>query len=192
MIKAELRLKHIQQRKSISEAKRQYASSLIFHRLLPLLEGVQVVGMYVSLKHEVDTRGLLEWCWTQGKRVAIPKVTSQGLVFVEMHNLTLTRRVGKLGVVEPLVSDPIDAPIDLMVVPMLAFDDQAYRLGYGGGYYDRYLSSYQGVSVGVCFDFDHERDLPRESHDVPCDLICTNKRWIEGKQGIMKTIGVST
>jgi 5-formyltetrahydrofolate cyclo-ligase len=192
MLKADLRLKHIHQRKSISEAKRQYASSLIFHQLLPVLDGVHVVGMYVGLKHEVDTKGLLEWCWSQGKRVAIPKVTPQGLVFVEVKDLTHTRRVGKLGLIEPIDSTPIDEPIELMLVPMLAFDDQAYRLGYGGGYYDRYLKTYEGLSVGLCFDFGHEANLPREAHDVPCDVICTNKRWIEGKLGIMKTIGVST
>lgn len=192
MLKAELRLKHIQQRKSISEAKRQYASSLIFHRLLPVLEGAKVVGIYVSLKHEVDTKGLLEWCWSQGKRVAIPKVTPQGLIFVEVQDLTHTRRVGNLGISEPMHATPIDVPIDLMLVPMLAFNDHAYRLGYGGGYYDRYLKTFKGLSVGLCFDFNHEADLPIEGHDLPCDVICTNKRWIEGKLGIMKTIGVST
>ena len=65
--------------------------------------------------------------------------------------------------------------IDVIIVPLLAFDEKRKRLGYGGGYYDRYLKDFKGLKIGVGFEAQKNTDLPEEEHDIPLDIIITEK-----------------
>jgi len=102
-----------------------------------------------------------------------------------MHAHVLTSmndlQEGLLGIPTPSKESPIIAPqdIDLVVVPCLACDTSGYRIGYGGGYYDRYLASArQATSVALCRESLLLEQVPREAHDIPVDIVITNARII--------------
>ncbi len=187
MDKSDLRRKHIQLRQQISEETRQRLSSLIFTKLQTYIEHHHSFGVYISTQHEVDTRHLIDDLFRQGKKVCVPRVTSNGMIFVEIHSLAETN-LNRMGILEPIDTKPCIEP-DVMIVPMLAYNHQGYRLGYGKAYYDGYLRDYRGIKIGICFDFNEEEGLIEENHDVACDLIFTNGRDIIIKLDIMMSLG---
>ena len=176
MDKSDLRLKHLKIRKDISEAARKHMSSLIFIKLQAHLQQYQSVGVYLSTALEVDTSTIIEYLWTQKKKVCVPKIVHKKMVFVDYDRYTPTKET-RMGIKEPMHSH-LSEPVELMLVPMLAYNNQAYRLGYGKGYYDAYLKSYDGLKLGLCFDVNKECLLIQESHDIACDLILTNSEDI--------------
>lgn len=187
MDKSDLRRKHIQIRQQISEETRQHLSSLIFTKLQKYIDPHHSFGVYISTQHEVDTRHLIEYLFRQGKRVCVPRVTSNGMIFVEIQSLEETS-LNKMGILEPTATKPCSDP-DVMIVPMLAYNHKGYRLGYGKAYYDGYLRDYHGLKLGICFDFNEDEGLIEENHDVACDLILTNGRDIIIKLDIMMSLG---
>ncbi len=149
-------------------------SALIFKRLLSDLERFEHIGIYISMAHEVDTRKIIAWCFEHNKKVYDPKVLKDGMIFVQIQSLdecTLNR----MGILEP-ISNHASEGIQLMSVPMLAFNERKHRLGYGKAYYDRYLQSHPCMKVGICYDANLEPLLIESSTDVKLDKILTEKR----------------
>ena len=133
--------------------------------------------VYWSVGSEVDTHRIIEDALNRGKKVALPKCTdSQGnMQFYYINSLTdLTE--GMYGVMEPIadvIADDYTAE-SLCLVPALSFDSDGYRLGYGKGYYDRFLSRFTGVSFGLCYEESLSDKLPRDIYDKKVDYIVTN------------------
>ena len=174
MDKPSLRIKHLNLRKSLSAENHQVFSALIFKRLLSDLERFEHIGIYISMAHEVDTRKIIAWCFEHNKKVYVPKVLKEGMIFVQIVSLdecTLNR----MGILESISSQASDG-IQLMIVPMLAFNERKHRLGYGKAYYDRYLQSHPCMKVGICYDANLEPLLIESSTDVKLDKILTEKR----------------
>ena len=149
-------------------------SALIFKRLISDLERFEHIGIYISMAHEVDTRKIIAWCFEHNKKVYVPKVLKEGMIFVQIESLdecTLNR----MGILEP-ISNQASEGIQLMIVPMLAFNERKHRLGYGKAYYDRYLQSHPCMKVGICYDANLEPFLIESSTDVKLDKILTEKR----------------
>ena len=149
-------------------------SALIFKRLLSDLERFEHISIYISMAHEVDTRKIIAWCFEHNKKVYVPKVLKDGMIFVQIQSLdecTLNR----MGILEPISNQASDG-IQLMIVPMLAFNERKHRLGYGKAYYDRYLQSHPCMKVGICYDANLEPLLIESSTDVKLDKILTEKR----------------
>ena len=85
-------------------------------------------------------------------------------------------KAGAFGIPEPTGSEePDNFSASLCIVPALSFDENGYRMGYGGGYYDRFLRGYDGISVGICYD-DFLGEIPREEHDLPVDILVTETK----------------
>ena len=84
---------------------------------------------------------------------------------------------GKFGLTEPVPSASLYVPMvrDICIVPALSYDREGYRLGYGGGYYDRFLSSFPGIKIGICYSENIEKRLPRGRYDVCVDMLLTEK-----------------
>ena len=124
---------------------------------------------YASLPDEVDTWRILQRAWQTGKTVAMPRCAKDGnMAFYRvtgMHEL----QSGMLGISEPAASCAPYVPSadDLCIVPALAFDRSGHRLGYGGGYYDRYLSRFPMITVGLCYPNCLAEQLPAEPFDIP-------------------------
>ncbi|MDY4105305.1 MAG: 5-formyltetrahydrofolate cyclo-ligase [Oscillospiraceae bacterium] len=146
--------------------------------ILAQIQGSEVYGkakrlfLYYSRPGEVDTHALLARAVSDGKTVALPVSAPGGEM--TFYRYTGTLRPGLWNIPEPKPSDPMEpSPEDLMIVPGLSFDRMGYRLGQGGGYYDRYLTAHPAVTAGVCRARFLRDAVPRDWNDRPVRYIIT-------------------
>ena len=170
MNKAQMRRNLLQEQRVNSEK-----DSLIQKNLLSLKDFIEadLLLIYVSMGTEIDTLKLIDRCFGAGKRVAVPRVNTAGMAFFEISSLRETE-LGKFGISEPLKTCK-NAQISsntFCVTPALACDLQGFRLGRGGGYYDRFLADYKGKSAVLCYS-ENVIALPVEAHDIAVDFIIT-------------------
>ena len=127
---------------------------------------------YMSYNQEVRTLPILEQALRDGKRVAIPKCYGAEMRFIWMENLSKTAK-STCGIPEPIFDDPIaDDPSALVLMPGMAFDTAGHRIGYGGGYYDKFLADEpEHPTVALCYDFQVLEHLDTEQFDIPVDLV---------------------
>lgn len=172
-------------RKGIPDEEKHEMSRSIMERLFDLEEfhNAKTVAFYLSKKDEVDTWAMVEEA-AQGKEVLLPIVKEKSLKFVYYEKNGKMRR-GPYGIMEPVGEEFAGGIMDLMVVPLAAADRGGNRIGMGKGYYDRYLNG-EGpkpkVLAGLCFDFQVMGNVPAEAHDVPLNIIITNKETIRVKR----------
>jgi 5-formyltetrahydrofolate cyclo-ligase len=124
---------------------------------------------------EVQLDSLFPICWEGGKRTCIP-VYNEVLKIYEMAEITPTTEfiTGHYGIREPVSPQLVPlSEIDLITVPGIAFDRSGNRLGRGGGFYDRMLSSFEGSTIAVAFDFQIYDQVPVEPHDKPVHAVIT-------------------
>jgi 5-formyltetrahydrofolate cyclo-ligase len=172
MLKSDLRVKHLNKRNELSVEERDRFSTLIFNRLIKVAQVYQRIGVYISMNHEVDTRQFIQWCFSQNKQVYVPKIVEKRMIFIEIHSLDECIH-NKMGILEPTSNQETEDKIELMIVPMLAFNQKNYRLGYGKGYYDQYLSKHNVITLGICFRCNLDNELIEEEHDVKLAQIFT-------------------
>lgn len=140
------------------------------------------IYLYVSYNQEVDTKFMINKVLKDGKRVAVPRVIDEVMEFHEITNLNQLS-VGAFGILEPNVenlvsNDPVWKTKNIMIVPGLAFDKQGGRIGYGGGYYDRYIQKYRDqiqLKLALAYDFQVFEHIETESFDENIDGIITDK-----------------
>jgi 5-formyltetrahydrofolate cyclo-ligase len=141
-----------------------------------VFQRAQVVLIYLPMKSEVDLRPLLER--HPEKEWLVPRIIPEAEHSMVFHPYDPNRLVQHpFGMAEPAADLPVipAAKIDLALVPGLAFDRQGWRLGYGGGYFDRFLKDFSGASLGVVFDALLLENLPRNEYDVAMNWIVTEK-----------------
>ena len=147
---------------------------------LPSFARAATVLCFSSVRNEVRTRGIQDAAWRVGKRVALPRVVDEDLSLLEVRpNTELV--AGAFGVPEPpRSSDPIEpGDVDLAMIPALAVDPRGYRIGYGGGYYDRLLPRLtKARSCALAFDFQLVAEVPELEFDAPVDIVVTDARVI--------------
>ena len=176
-----------ERRRGISPDARAEWESCIRNRVRNILEqiGADTILSYISIPEEVDTRVLLTDWLAEGNNVLAPAVTADKAL--TWHPLTQLESLkpGAYGIPEPpepSTPRPFD-PQTPVLVPCLAFNDQCHRIGYGGGYFDRFLAAHKGISIGLAFECQRF-DFLREPHDVPVNSVVTEKRVYEGtRQG---------
>ena len=137
-----------------------------------------LVLCYVSVASEADTRALLSHCFAVGRRVAVPRCEPKGVMrFHEVRSLQ-SLRPSPLGIPEPDADLPVPefGKKTLCIVPGLLFDLCGHRIGYGGGYYDRFLAAFPGKTIGLCHEALLCRALPHEPFDCPVQCIITEQR----------------
>lgn len=178
--KAEIRKIYLKKRSSISIDEKTESDQIITENIVNMQEfqTCQTLLIYVSTEDEVNTRDIIHIALDKGKKVAVPRTYPSELVmeFYEIRSLD-DLKPGRYGILEPnpisekRVSDMANA---LCLVPGLCFDDCGNRLGYGGGYYDRFLQNFSGVAAGLCRSIQlYEGRLPCEANDIPVRLIVT-------------------
>lgn len=151
----------------------------IFDKVIDLSREISAkkIFCYASMVSEVDTKRILSYYISKSETTLYVPYTDSEMKLkrlISCENLS----VDKLGNL-PLAaysSEFYDGDVDMTVVPMLAFNANLYRLGYGGGYYDRFLSSHKTVAVGIAFDEQETELLEVEKHDIPLDYIVTPMR----------------
>jgi 5-formyltetrahydrofolate cyclo-ligase len=188
--KKKIREKCLSQRAQISNTKVSNWSKKIKNKFfdLPQLETAKKVMAYASMRKEIETFELLEELLEKGYFVYLP-YTRQDIVDLgtaQINNLDKDLKDGVFGVQEPVAKirdEEVPVDFDIIIVPGACFTAQGYRIGYGGGYYDSFLAKHANgaLKVGFCYDCFIVDSIPVEDHDVPVDLIITEKRIINIK-----------
>lgn len=168
-------------RAQIREKKRAMTEEEIVSRSMALTEKflstdayrqAKTIYGYLSYNQEVQTGPLLAQALKDGKAVAVPKVCGEEMRFILMTDLDAVAK-GYAGIPEPIADGPIaQDPTALVLMPGLAFDRQGRRLGYGGGFYDKFLAAEPNhPKIALCYDFQLLPALETDSHDIPVDLV---------------------
>lgn len=127
---------------------------------------------YVDYNHEVSTRPIIEAAWKAGKQVAVPKVVGKDMVFYQLESYDQLEE-GYFGIPEPARGTIVDWENPLMIMPGVAFDKQKHRVGYGGGFYDRFLETHHIPTIAVAFSFQIMEEVPVEPTDILPGAIVT-------------------
>ena len=175
MSKRDIRLEVLEKRARMSPEERASKSRAIGDRLMKtgLWADAKTVFLYMSLPGEVETDRLIAEAWSQGKQVAVPKVTEEGLVFSKLDSFEELSE-GSFHVREPREIREISDGRALVIMPGVAFDIKCNRIGYGKGFYDRYLFEHrEHPAVALSFDFAVYSKIPSGPHDIKPGLIIT-------------------
>lgn len=141
-------------------------------RRLDLYQNAKTVYGYLPYNQEVRTVPMLEQALRDGKKVAVPKVCGDTMRFLYLTDLNAVAK-GYAGIPEPIADEPVaHDETALVLMPGLAFDPQGHRMGYGGGFYDKFLAQEPNhPTVALCYDFQMLPHLETESHDIPVDRV---------------------
>jgi 5-formyltetrahydrofolate cyclo-ligase len=131
----------------------------------------KVVGAYFAFGSEVTTELIIERATILGKKVALPRVEEDKITFYELSSTKSLIR-GRFGIMEPPPYGQM-SDIDILVAPGIAFDKKGNRLGYGKGFYDRFLSGKRTFSIGLAYGFQLLENLPHDTHDKRLDAIAS-------------------
>ena len=171
-------------RKSLDSAEKAIKDHKIAENLFSLKEfaSAKCFLCYISEKTEVDTQNIISRLFELNKCVAAPRVRdSEGnMDFYEITSLSQTQR-SAFGVREPMVDKCqklVDFSDSVCIMPALTFDKNGYRLGYGKGCYDRFLSSYNGLKIGICYENFVFDKLPKDRFDIAADIVVTENEII--------------
>lgn len=146
-------------------------------RTIPEIATATAILTYVALPHEIQTLPLIEQWRVEGKRVFVPSFADRNSSMAWCV-LTDTEELapGSFGVMQPRDATPETPPPHApVIVPGLAFTRTGHRLGRGGGHYDRFVATHRGLSVGLTSDAMLAGELPVEPHDVPVDVVVTDR-----------------
>ena len=177
-MKAELRKQVLQEMKSLSQEQKQAMDQALTDQFLkhPFYQEAKVIATYLSFPHEFQTQELIEQALRDGKKVLIPKTSPKGRMdFVVYDPQQLVKT--SFGLLEPQRDlEVVDASrIDLIHVPGLAFTTEGYRIGYGGGYYDRYLEHFAGHTLSTIYPCQIQDFIP-ENHDISVQEVLIDER----------------
>lgn len=166
-------------RMSLSNEEYSYKNTLIYNKIInsEWYQNADTILIYVSFKNEVDTKNIIENSIKLGKAVAVPKIINGEMKFYYIDSLDELES-GYFGVQEPKdISRPFEKKSEygvIMLVPGLAFDKNNNRLGYGGGFYDRFLEKYEAFTVALCFKEQVLETIPTDKYDKRMDVIITD------------------
>lgn len=169
-------------RARLSPLERETHATTLVQRLLSLEEvaAAPSVLAFASISSEVSTTSLLRAVLEAGKTLFLPFVTDAGAMEAAAVNSLDELEPGYRGIPEPATKVPVPASsAGVVVVPGVAFDQRGGRLGYGGGFYDRFLAAAVGVTrIGICFETQIVDELPMLEHDQGVDIVVTEERTI--------------
>ena len=168
-------------RRTIRERKRAMTEEEIVSRSKKLGElfaqseaykAAKTIYGYLPYNQEVRTVPMLEQALKDGKRVAVPKVYGDEMKFLYLDDLSQVEK-GYAGIPEPIADEPVaDDDTALVLMPGLAFDPSGHRIGYGGGFYDKFLAAEPNhPTLALCYEFQMLPRLDTEEHDIPVDTV---------------------
>ena len=174
MDKKTLRKKIREQKRAMTPEQIETASAKLVEMFLQteLYRDAKTIYGYLPYNQEVRTVPILEQALADGKRVAVPKVYGEEMKFVYLTDLAQVE-TGYAGIPEPIADGPIgDDPTALVLMPGMAFTKAGQRIGYGGGFYDKFLAAEPDhPTIALCYDFQMVDQLPTEKFDIPVDLV---------------------
>lgn len=174
-------------RNSMLAAELDSLSTKIAQRLcgLPEVEEAKTISIYVHTGSEVRTMNILKWCLARGKRVIVPVTdrSNRRLIFSEVKNPEKELGPGTFGILEPKSEFLRPIPLEeaqVVLVPGVAWDRRGYRIGYGGGFYDRAINSLRRdpIKIGLSYEFQIVHRIPTTSYDRPVEKVATENRML--------------
>lgn len=178
--KGQLRKLALSKRDNTDTVYREKSGELIAEKLLmsPIVKSAELIMCYCSFRSEVPTGEIISALEAMGKKLCFPVCGKNGIMQAWHPENRDAWKAGMMGICEPDVEkseliNPED--IELVICPMVAFDGQRRRMGYGGGYYDRYLSAFEGESIGICYSENYCYRLCHGRYDVPLGAVLTDK-----------------
>lgn len=181
--KNRIRIECKKRRLEMTQAERQYADDIIFENIKSILDfrSIKTLYCYVSSPEiEVDTLNLIDLFLEKLIPVAVPKCVS-GSYTLEHFIITGMDQLkkGTFGIMEPdpLICERVSPPHEgVCIVPGLAFDAAGVRMGYGKGYYDRFLENFKGLKIGLCYESCfYSEGIPHDSFDAVMDIVVTDR-----------------
>ena len=176
-LKNEVRKRYIKIRKNIED--KELKSKIITEKIIQsdVYKNATIVALYKNLKSEVDTNLLIEYSIRLGKTIVLPKITNETMEFYKIDSINEQLIKSKFGVEEPsgekdnLINKE---NIDLIIVPGVCFDKEKNRMGFGKGYYDKYLENSNLITIGICFSEQILDKLPVTANDIKMEQIITD------------------
>ena len=160
-------------RNLLSDSAKEIAQEEGLKNLDVLLKDKRAVMLYMSFRSEIGTLDIIKSLINCGKRIYLPKVTGENIVPV-LYTGDFSK--GAFGVEEPIGDEADEKDIEAVVVPGLAFDPFGQRLGYGKGFYDRFLKNLNALKIGYCYDFQVVEKIDADEWDEPLDYVVTDKK----------------
>lgn len=177
MDKKELRKKYTKARAEVED--KEGKDKLIRKNLreLDIYKKAKSVFVFISYRSEVDTRGIIEDILADGKKLLVPLVKGSEMIAVEVKGID-DLEPNKMGILEPKSGDEV-TDVDLTITPGLAFDKRGYRLGYGGGYYDKFFAKVDTIRMGIGYSDQYVESLVHEDYDKALEYLLTEEGLIE-------------
>ena len=175
--KKDIRKRVLKQRNLINREEWEEKSRRICEKVTthPFFLNADAIYCYVDYKNEVCTRDILAQAWKLGKNVAVPKVNGEEMSFYYIDNMG-ELKAGYFGILEPTTTNTADDENVLVIMPGAAFDQNKNRIGYGKGFYDRYLERHpQHRTIALAFAFQMIEGIPSDTHDIQPDIIITEE-----------------
>lgn len=174
MDKKELRQMVRQKKRAMADEEIQMKSDLLEEKFLnsEAYRNAKAIYGYLPYNQEVRTVSMLQHALDDGKRVAVPKVYGDEMRFIWMTDLSQVAK-GYAGIPEPVADAPVaDDSHALVLMPGLAFDREGHRIGYGGGFYDKFLTEEpEHPTLALCYDFQVFQEVKTEEFDIPVDSV---------------------
>ena len=162
------------QKRAMTEEEIQLRSQKLAEKFLAsdAYRNAKTIYGYLPYNQEVRTTPMLAQALLDGKRVAVPKVYGEEMKFIYLDDLAKVEK-GYAGIPEPIEDGPIaDDESALVLMPGMAFDPQGHRIGYGGGFYDKFLAAEPNhPTLALCYEFQMLPQLETEEHDIPVDYV---------------------
>lgn len=173
-----LRVNIRKQLTAMPTAQMQQSDSALFQALmaLPQVEQAKTISLFWGITGlEPDTSRLIPQLLDMGKRICLPRIISDFGMELREYSPNCPMARTSFGILEPTIDCPLVAKnqVDLVIVPALCYDRKGFRLGYGAGHYDRWLSDYTGHTVGMCREISLQDEVPVEAHDKPVQIVVT-------------------
>lgn len=178
--KSLLRKEVLHKRNSMSHFEISTKSKLIQQKLIesPVFNQSKSIGLYLAIGSEVQTKGIINYALDLGKTVSLPRIISNDLRFYVVDQTDFEKKsfdVNRFGIKEPKIDNKPADFIDLLIIPGIVFDLYGFRIGYGYGYYDKYLTYNKlSKSIGLAYDFQLiKKPIPILQHDRKIDVLIT-------------------
>lgn len=184
MEKTALRVKVRKQLNDMPSSQMQKSDQAMFAALLALPQVAQAktISLFWGITGlEPDTSRLIPQLLEMDKVVCLPRMLTDHLMELRRYVPDCPMDMNSFGIWEPTIECPLveKTNVDLVIVPALCYGRKGYRLGYGGGYYDRWLSDYTGVTVGMCRDCVLQDSVPTDIHDKPVQIVVTEHQVLQ-------------
>ena len=176
--KKDIRKRVLVKRNSITRESWEEKSHSIYKQVVthPFFLESEIIYCYIDYQNEVGTRKIIEKAWESGKKVAIPKVESDNMRFYEIQDFA-ELETGYKGILEPNSGRVVEANEGLIIVPGVAFDKARNRIGYGKGFYDKYLSRFSKLkTLAIAFEMQMVEHVPAEENDRRPTILITEEQ----------------